>query len=249
MGEYDEFVKLHYPNIFPCNILLAHEDEDDGTERVGTGVMVGMGRHHLIATAAHCIRRNPRVMREANFFINKHNKLDTSPQVKILGRWLHPTLDVGFLEVGEALGPEMNEGQLYCAPLKVGIEGGLLHIIGYPDCRQEFNERLREVTLVKSVFGTIVTDQTETSLKLDYPKTGFKFEDGQWAEEPFIKTPHGFSGGGCFGVSCPASDVPVVAYKLIGIQCAWHPSERWVEVVPIRHWLDGVKSQLGAREN
>jgi hypothetical protein len=60
--------------IFSYNILLAHEDESDGTESVGTGVMVRLGERHLIATAAHCIRRNPRVMREQSFFINKQNK-------------------------------------------------------------------------------------------------------------------------------------------------------------------------------
>ena len=37
---------------------------------------------------------------------------------------------------------------------------------------------------------------------------------------------------------------PAIGYKLVGIQSSWHPRERWVEVVPIRHWLDGVKSRL-----
>ncbi len=167
--------------------------------------------------------------------------------MKILKRWSHPSLDIGFLEVGEALGPEMNEGQLFSGRVETGIKGGMLHVIGYPVCRMEVNERLKEMTLVKSVFGTIVTDQTDDSLKLDYPRTGFKFEGGQWVEEPFIERPHGFSGGGCFGVSSNGGNVPAIGYKLVGIQCAWHPTERWVEVVPIRHWLDGVKSQLGQR--
>ena len=248
MSEYDEFVTVHNPNIFPYNVLLAHEDEDTGEESIGTGVMVGLGGHHLIATAAHCIRRNPRVMREDNFFINQYNKMATSPPVKILERWLHPDLDIGFLKVGEALGLEMNEGQLYCGLIKGGIEGGLLHVVGYPACRKEVNERLRDMTLVKSVFGSIVIEQTDSSLKLDYPKTGFRDEGGRWIEEPFIERPHGFSGGGCFGVNLSCGDVPAVGYKLVEIQCAWHPSERWVEVVPIRYWLDGVKSQFGQRD-
>lgn len=79
-----------------------HEDQNDGSECIGTGVMVGLGGHHLIATAAHCIRRNPRVMRENHFFMNKHGKLDTSPVVKIMKRWLHHDLDIGFLEVADA---------------------------------------------------------------------------------------------------------------------------------------------------
>src|SRR6185437_6525766 len=125
-------------SIFSYNILLAHEDEDDGTECLGTGVMVGIGGRHLIATAAHCIRRNPRVMRKGNFFLDRHYKMATRPPVKILDRWLHPYLDSGFLEVAEAMGPEMSEGQLHCDPLKkVGDEGGQFYIVGYPVCRQE----------------------------------------------------------------------------------------------------------------
>jgi len=90
--------------------------------------------------------------------------------------------------------------------------------VGYPVCRIEVDERRREKTLVKSVFGTIVIEQTETSLKLDYPKTGFRDEGGRWIEEPFIERPHGFSGGGCFGVSSDGGAVPVIGYKLVGIQ-------------------------------
>jgi hypothetical protein len=40
--------------------------------------------------------------------------------------------------------------------------------------------------------------------------------------------------------------VRVIGYKLVGIQCAWHPAEEWVEVVPIQHWLDGVKTMAAA---
>ena len=143
----------------------------------------------------------------------------------------------------------MNEGQLYCGPIKGGIEGWLLQIVGYPVCRLEVDEQRKEMTLVKSVFGSIVSEQTETSLKIDYPETGFREEEGRWIEESFIERPHGFSGGGCFGVSNEGGTVPVIGYKLVGIQSSWSRDGRWVNVVPIRHWLDGVKSQIDRRDS
>ncbi len=60
MGEYDEFLNVHYPHIFTYNILIAHEDQDTGAESIDTGVLVGLRGRHLIATAAHCIKRSPR---------------------------------------------------------------------------------------------------------------------------------------------------------------------------------------------
>lgn len=243
MREYEEITMIHYPNIFPFNILIAHEDVDFGDESIGTGVMVGLGGRHLIATAAHCIKRNPRVMRETNFFMDKQYKMRSEPPVRILGHCVHPRLDIGLLEVGEALGPEVREDQLYTGNDEAALRAGMLSVIGHPGCRIDVDEARKEITLVKSVFGSHVTDMTDDWLKMDYPTTGFRMEGDKWIEEPFIATPKGFSGGGCFGVSM-SGEVPTILYKLVGIQSSWHPGERWVEVVPIRPWLEGAKSYL-----
>ncbi len=238
---YEEFVNVHNPNLFNYVVLIIHENVDAGEENVGSGVMVGMDGRHFIATAAHCMKRNPRVIINDDFYVATNGKIVVNHPVRILRRWSHPDLDIGFLEVGKSLGTEMGEGQLFSGP----ILGGFLHVVGHPTSRIEVNEPQKEITLVKSVFSTVITERTDDSLKLEYPKTGFRFEGDQWIEEPFIETPKGFSGGGCFGVSNEGGDVSVIGYKLVGIQSAWHPTERWVEVVPIRHWLDGVKSQYG----
>jgi hypothetical protein len=247
MSGYDEITMIHYPNIFPFNILIAHENVDTGAECLGTGVIIVLGGHHLIATAAHCIKRNPRIMRESNFFMDKQSTMRSEPPVRILGQWLHPSLDIGLLEVGEALGPEMREDQLYTGNDAAALRAGMLSVVGHPLCRTEVDEARKEITLVKSVFGSSIDDMTDDSLILGYPKTGFRMEGGKWIEEPFIATPHGFSGGGCFGVNA-SGEVPTIFYKLVGIQSSWHAGERWVKVVPIRHWLDGAKSYLGQRE-
>jgi len=240
MGEYAEFVTVHYPNLFSYVVLVIHENAA-GEERMGSGVMVRMDGRHLIATAAHCMEHNPRLVVDADFYMNTNDKIVVNHRVKILRRWTHPDPDIGFLEVGRALGTEMSEDQLHSGT----IAGGLLYVVGYPDCQKEVNEPRKEITLVKSAFGTTERERTDSSLKLNYPTEGYRMEGNQWIKGPFIKRPHGFSGGGCFGVSNEGDAVPVIGYKLMGIQCAWHPGERWVEVVPIRHWIEGVKSQFG----
>ncbi len=120
VGEYDEFKDVHYPRLFPYVILLAHENEDDGRESLGSGVKIALGSHHLIATAAHCIKRNPRVIRDENFYITTENKIATSPRVRLLQSWVHDTLDIGWLEIGEALGAEMTEESCIASPAQRG---------------------------------------------------------------------------------------------------------------------------------
>ena len=41
-------------------MMIVHEHEDTGTpNQIGSGVLVNMEGRHFVATAAHCIRRNP----------------------------------------------------------------------------------------------------------------------------------------------------------------------------------------------
>jgi Trypsin-like peptidase domain len=242
-GMYAEHETVHYPELFKYVMMIAHENEEDGSESIGSGVLVGWEGRHLIATAAHCIRRNPRVMRECDFYLRTDGRMGTSPPVRILAKWLHPQLDIGFLEVDEALNAEMGEDQLFCEK----VQSGPLHIIGHPTCRIETNEQLKEKTSVKSVFSTEIIEQGDDSVKLHYPVIGYRVEGEQWVSRPFIETPHGFSGGGCFGITSQSAELRTIGYKLVGIQSSWHRGERWVEVVPIRHWVESVKSQFSNR--
>ena len=170
---YWEHQKLHYPEMYKYVVMIAHENEDTGVESVGSGVNVRWGGRHLIATAAHCIRRNPRVMREDKFYEGRDGRFAASPPVRIIQRWTHPDLDIGFLEIGEALGEEMNEGQLFFGH----IPNVPVHIIGYPVCRLQVDEQLKEKTLVKSVFATEVYEQTDSYVKLYYPVHGYRVEE------------------------------------------------------------------------
>ncbi len=139
MFEYDEFVGVHYPVIFEYVILIAHEDAN-GIDCLGSGVKIAWGNRHFIATAAHCLKRTPRVIRDDKFCLTTENKVLTSPKTRILKSWMHDTLDVGCLEIDEALGAEMTEEQLHCNP----VVDGFFHIIGIQTCRNEVNERLKD---------------------------------------------------------------------------------------------------------
>lgn len=242
MDAYEELERVHIPNISEYILAIAHKNEDSGEESIGTGVMIGFRGHHLVATAAHCIKNNPRVIHSENFGINDAGDFITSPIVNIIQTWSHSHLDIGFLQIKEPLGSEMSEDQLCSDQIKEGLR----YIIGYPVCRIETNELLKEKIFVKSIFGSTVTDQTDNYIRLSYPENGVRFENGQWVEKPFFESPRGFSGGGCFGINVTDSCIlQEIRYKLFGIQSSWHPSERWVEVIPIRHLLDEFKLRFG----
>ena len=237
LGEmYREHETVHNPELFKYVVMIAHEDEDTEAECIGSGVLIGWQGRHLIASAAHCIRRNPRVLRGSDFYLRTDGRMGTSPPVRILTKWLHPTLDIGCLVVDEALGSELSQDQLLCGQ----VLSGPLHIIGYPACRIETNERLKEKTLVKSVFTTEIMEQNDDSIKLYYPEIGYRVEDERWLPEPYIEKPNGFSGGGCFGITSQTSELRVIGYRLVGIQCSWRESERWVKVVPIKYLVEGI---------
>jgi hypothetical protein len=139
---------------------------------------------------------------------------------------------------------EITEGQLY---LPV-IIGGTIHIIGYPRCMIQWDKARNIVDLHKVPIGTNMIEIADEFLKLDYPVIGKRAERGELIDEPFPKTPHGFSGAGCFGVNRTINQrlhgLEIIEYKLVGIQYEWFEKERWVKAVPIKHWLDLVKQIL-----
>ena len=75
-------------------------------------------------------------------------------------------------------------------------------------------------------------------IRLHYPEIGFKVENEKWEPEPFIERPHGFSGGGCFGITSEIGELRVIGYKLMGIQCSWSEVGGGSKVVPIKHLVE-----------
>jgi hypothetical protein len=159
--------------------------------------------------------------------------------IRILETQWHPELDVGFLEVEKGARSEMTESNLDFGR----ILDGNVHVVGHPVTRIERDSVRREMSVTRCCFGANVLEQTETVLKLTYPIQGLLYDQAAKAWVPVaLDRPHGFSGGGCFGVSVRSvGELQVIEYKLIGIQCGWHSRERWVKTIPIKHWVDLVK--------
>ena len=149
---------VHNKEIFKCVVIIAHEDEDMGNESIGSGVLIAWQGRHLIATAAHCIRRNPRVLRDTNFYHDDHNRMATSPPVRILGKWLHPTS--GYRLSGGRRIPRIG-AEPRSTVLRHGAKRGVAHHrpSGVPDRNRRAAEA--EMTLGKSVFTTEIIEQTD----------------------------------------------------------------------------------------
>lgn len=243
--DYKEVETRYLPDLYQFIVPIAHVGEDG--ESIGSGVFINLKGRHFIATAKHCIQQDPRVIHSR--FIMLDNEAGTQPRfetgrpMQILNRGWHPTLDVGFLEIEEALAPEMTEDQLCFAKLTAGS----VFVVGHPVCRIErFRER-RELILNRCSFGTRVLEATDDYWKLEYPIAGLRAENGEWRGEPFPDA-NGFSGGGCFGISkTRRAGLEVVEYRLLGIQFSWHKEERWVKVAPIKQWFEVVQQVLKDR--
>jgi hypothetical protein len=239
--DFAEFEKKHTEALKKHAIALA---DDDG--QLGSGVLVNVNQRHFIATAAHCIVRTPKVIHLEFFTRKERNKvrIETERPIRILTSGFHSTLDIGYLEILEPPSVEITEAQLE-SPV---IIGGTVHVIGFPDCMVERLESKKLIKLHKVPFATQIREIADDFLKLDYPVIGKRAQKGEWVDEPFPKTPHGFSGAGCFGVNQTINQrlrgLEIIEYKLLGIQCSWNEDERYVKVVPIHHWLDLVKPIL-----
>jgi hypothetical protein len=241
---YREFNTTYLPDLSRFVVPIFHEDEY-GTESLGTGVFVNILGRHFVASARHCIERNPRIMLGDYRWTN--NKAIAKRPVRIFRSALHATLDIGFLEIEPASQHELQAQQLFVGQ----VENGYLFVLGYPVSELVQNKVVGDICVTGWPFGTTVIEQTASVLRLAYPESGFTFDEARRAfvTEPFPKTPKGFSGGGVFGVmKRQCSGLEVIEYKLVGIQHSWHPTERWMQAVPIRQWCDLVNRSCGFRD-
>ena len=237
----------HYPLLYRQVVMIVHEHEDTGApQQIGAGVLANVEGRHFVASAAHCIRRNPRVIREAQWNQNTNALLPQQEAVIVQGG-THKLLDIGFLEVATAIGPEISEEQLYFNPGLALQPDWSLHVIGYPFKTIAKSESLQMTTMRKKSFISNMAEQTDTYIKIHYPKVGYRLENEEWVEAPFVETPHGYSGGGCFVISEQPGEVAVLGHKLIGIQSSWNQKKRTVTVIPIRPWYDIVKAYLASQ--
>ena len=230
LSVYAEFSANYLPDLF-CYVVPIHIGDD----KLGSGVLVNYQGRHIVATAKHCIENKPRVF-VPTVRIGSHETVRTR-QLRVIRVELHDELDIGYLEIEDPNCHELQTNQL----CQKRIMGGMVHVIGYPSVMAFVDWSSMNFSVCGAAFGTTLIEETDEYLKFDYPKQGSKFDPVQkaWMPSLFPESPHGFSGGGCFGVaSSIVRRVQIIEYKLLGIQYAWSEDGRWVKVIPISHLCD-----------
>lgn len=242
MTEADEF-RATFSIVFNYTIPIK-ETAKTRDDEMGAGVLIEISGRLLVATAAHCIEKNPAVL-EDTF------ELQAPSRVKILRGGLGENLDIGFLELGRDSDiPILNKGYVTLDMLSVQFPkpADMVHIVGFPAVARTLDgDRL---TIQKKGFGTklIEVDRTQPpleTLRFSFPTEGFSWDQqkNDWARVPFDKHPVGYSGGGVWSFTRPKEGelfTPQRYIRLHAIQSAWSKEGRYVRCIPIAYWLKGV---------
>jgi hypothetical protein len=217
------------------------KNADSHDDEIGSGVLIDFGGTLLVASAAHCIKDEPTVL-ENDFSI------PTEREIKILRRGIHPSLDIGFMELQRNKASAiLNRGECslesFC--LEPLPDKGMVHMVGFPDDARQFDKR--SLTIVRKGFGTELMRPEGEHFFFSYPEMGWTWDwdNNGYVQAPFDETPCGYSGSGCWGFVQPKLGelfTPEKHIRLYAIQCAWKRDERYVKCVPIASWLTLVSS-------
>ncbi|NQT38956.1 MAG: hypothetical protein HQ581_15775 [Planctomycetes bacterium] len=236
MDEDREFYTLHLPYLISYVVPVLQSKKR--RVEVGSGVLVNAGGRHFVATAKHCIDADVQVIRSTNPLQRAGTK--GTRALHIIARDWHDTLDVGYLEIADPECAELSWDQM----CNDRIVSGLVQFVGYPEVLVEAIEtipgKLTDVSLAAGTFATWLKEETDDRMTFCYPKIGRKYDEatGTWYENPFPKSPRGFSGGACFGVAKPLGrHITQVEYKLLAIQYAWNERDS-VFAVPVKRWCE-----------
>jgi hypothetical protein len=232
--ENEEFA-LIYPTVFNYTVPVK-ENAESPDDRMGAGVLIDVEGRLFVATAGHCIG-DKAVVLENDF------SLPADVRVRILRKGIHPSLDIGFIELeGSTAIPILNRGEcsLGTICLELPRELEMIHVVGFPEAARQLDDD--GLTVVKKGFGTQFVEAQGNDYLFSYPKVGWTLaaQGSVWTQSTLDKTPKGYSGGGCWGFTRPKpSDLftPEKHIRLYGIQRAWDKAKRQIKCVPIAFWL------------
>jgi hypothetical protein len=228
---------------------------DARTIRIGTAVLLRHGDRLFAFTAAHNIAEDTAI----------HLRLSPGTErtlFRILDTFIHPRYDpkpdaskydLAILELENM--PAVQAGdvaQLYTGKFRCAVEdqpvptGGteFVWVVGFPTERARFNNGT--VSVHQTAFGTQILDADPNELGLYYPTTGYQMpHDGTTCESrDLATTPHGYSGGGVWGVRVPDEGMfhPHRHIRLVGLQTYWEGERsRMIRCVPAQVMIDALR--------
>lgn len=244
---------------FECilNYTIPIVSVDSGNFIIGGGVLVEIQRRLFVATAWHCIEAGPVILVDG-MTLSYRNGLPVlpTPQVKIVRSGGDPKIDIGYLELesGKPVRTRTEHvpctlEQLHTAPIPVTHSDGapnLIHVVGWPAYTQE----IQGTNIFQTLEG-FITDHQRTEppyLYFGFGERGTQWNEsrGGWEEKP-TPSPHGFSGGGCWGILKSAPDSlydPTRQILLFAIQRSWDRATRVARAVLISEWLKLLHSHF-----
>ena len=238
-GNSQEY-RASYRSILSHTVGILHRNTVNGTVQIGSGVLVEIANCLFVATAYHCIESEP-VILVNGMAVDAVNL--PPPQVRILEKGGDSKLDVGFLklETGKKIVTEHEHkpcslSQCIIFPNPVNQ---VFHLSGCPNFDQVARQGVISQGL--SVYAAPVVYVDEDNLYFDFAKEVSHYNPATKTDElRTVESPHGFSGGGCWGITKSQNDELYNPYKtcwLLGIQSGWMRTTRRCRVPLIKRWV------------
>jgi hypothetical protein len=80
LDDFTTFASVCLLDLLNYVVPITHKDEE-GTDSIGSGVLVRVDGRHIVATARHCIEYSPQVMRSEVRLWTSPRKVDTELRV------------------------------------------------------------------------------------------------------------------------------------------------------------------------
>jgi hypothetical protein len=246
MGDTEHLAS--FQSILHHTVPIVSADSKDFS--IGSGVLIEIEGRLFIATAYHCIRRNPVLLMDGMELTYRQGApILPQPRIRILRSGGDPSIDIGLLELETGKSILSEAGYFSCSldqvhTQKIPVTGpedqpNPIHVAGWP----RYSQDIQGERLFRTLEGFITRyrGSDQTHFYYDFGERAKQWDEsrGGW-EEKSTPSPVGFSGGGCWGI---VKSKPGALYdprrhiRLFAIQSAWTVSTRVVTAILIAEWL------------
>lgn len=216
--------------------VVKHNWSTDASKPIGSVVMIRAWDKLFALTAKHCVSDDMAIVfrttdgeRQARRIV----KTSTLGNYDCAVLELEPRSDISAASIEQICLDQL-------MPPKPGENPesqSMVWVAGYPSRLARF--RGSTCTVTEAAFGTNVVSASPDLLSLYYHKSGFGIDSEtlECGMSDLPATPHGFSGGGVWGLLRPTEGVfynPLRYIRLFGIQYEWGDISRILKCVPSR---------------